>query len=164
MSTFVTDSAKHKKLSAMIALILAVDTLLMSWAVYYFADAGVGPLLLLLFECWILFTELVQTSLTYGSFLLDLTYQISWPGRNEFCYYVGTWSYYYCNIVDFALETVRLVSTIGHFLHIWKTNGFGLTVIDMLILALVYRTANEVKQKTVSFLYYLQLSATIENS
>jgi autocrine motility factor receptor len=153
ISTLETDSFKHKKLLSMFGLILLSTLVLISFASYYFVEAGIGPLLLLLFECWVLLIETVQSIIIYGVFLLDLYHQDTSYSKTNFCYFI-----------EYGLDSVRLLSTIGHSIHIWKVNGYSLTVIDMLLLYLAFRVFNEWRQKTTAFVQFLGVSATINNA
>ncbi|KAL0486933.1 hypothetical protein AKO1_012139 [Acrasis kona] len=138
-STLVNDDLKHKKLSAILVLVLVFDLILVMIGYFVFRGSGFGFLLLSLYECWILFVEDVQTLVRYGIFLVydhfnDADVKRQWEGRHEFCYFS-----------EFTLECVRLLSMIAHYFHIWVVGGFSLSVIDLALFMLTNSAFDELR-------------------
>jgi hypothetical protein len=157
MSSLVNDNSRHKKLFGLLVVIIVADLLIAGLGVLHFYGAGIGFVLLSLYECWILLIETVQTLIKYGVYLyydyFGASLETAWEGRHEFCYFT-----------EFALECVRLISMMSHYVHIWVVDGFSLSIIDLALFMLANSAFNELRGHLHRLYEYWIVRETINNT
>jgi len=156
MSSLVNDNTRHKKLLALLIIVIASDLIIMLSGIIHFYAAGLGFLLLSLYEGWILLIETAQTLIKYGIYLhydyFGASSHTTWEGRHEFCYFT-----------EFVLECVRLISMMSHYAHIWVVDGFSLSIIDLALFMLANSAFNELRGHLNRLYEYWIIRETINN-
>ncbi|CAG8500020.1 11545_t:CDS:2 [Ambispora leptoticha] len=101
--------------------------------------------LLLTFECFTLFLDTVQTLVKYLIHLGDLYRQGVWESKGLFLYYT-----------EFVTDSLILVATLGHYLHIMILHGVSFTLIDAVLFLNMRSVFNNLRRKISAYYNYRQ--------
>ena len=119
-----------------------------------FREAGTSVILLLVFECFTLLLQNIQTLIKYGVHIVEVVHEArlarlaaaGGPDAQQDARHQGvdeddgTWqrslerhgALLYYN--EFIMDTVRALATLAHYGHIWLLNGISFTLIDAILL------------------------------
>ncbi|KAG0292808.1 hypothetical protein BGZ96_003658 [Linnemannia gamsii] len=131
----------HVKILTMLSMIL-VSTI--AWFVFCISVFR-SMLLLLSFECFTLFLDTVQTLVKYVIHLGDLSRQGPCESRRMVQYYI-----------EFSTDTMILVTTLGHYLHIMYLHGISFTLIDAVLFLNMRSVFNNLRKKLAGHQAYRQ--------
>ncbi|KAG0067137.1 hypothetical protein BGZ89_006449 [Linnemannia elongata] len=131
----------HVKILTMLSMIL-VSTI--AWFVFCISVFR-SMLLLLSFECFTLFLDTVQTLVKYVIHLGDLSRQGPCESRRMVQYYT-----------EFSTDTMILVTTLGHYLHIMYLHGISFTLIDAVLFLNMRSVFNNLRKKLAGHQAYRQ--------
>ncbi|KAF9933840.1 hypothetical protein FBU30_004236 [Linnemannia zychae] len=131
----------HVKILTMLTMIL-VSTI--AWFVFCISVFR-SMLLLLSFECFTLFLDTVQTLVKYAIHLGDLSRQGPCESRRMIQYYT-----------EFSTDTMILVTTLGHYLHIMYLHGISFTLIDAVLFLNMRSVFNNLRKKLAGHHAYRQ--------
>lgn len=112
----------HMSAIALLVFILVMNFLWSIFCIYAFYDAGWSVLLLLLYECFALLLDTLQTLGKAMIHVYDMRSVDIWESKNALAYYV-----------EFVTDTLNLTFKLLHFLHIWALNGISFTLIDAVL-------------------------------
>jgi hypothetical protein len=146
-------SVKHTKLMSLLFTILFCDLVLIAFSIHLLGFANIGMLLFMIYECWIILIETLQTILKYKMFLVEYYNHKTWEGREEIGY-----------LLDFALEISRLASAIVHNFHIWMVDGYSLSIIDLALFMLINQSFKELRKHVNRFMQFLSVTSVIIHS
>ncbi|CAG8803465.1 36107_t:CDS:2, partial [Racocetra persica] len=104
----------HLRILSLLILILISDIFWFIMCISIFRSM----LLLLTFECFTLFLDTVQTLVKYVIHLRDLSRTGVWESRGLLLYYT-----------EFVTDTLILVATLGHYLHIMFVSNLSTTIV-----------------------------------
>ncbi|KAG0214033.1 hypothetical protein BGX28_002899 [Mortierella sp. GBA30] len=131
----------HVKILTMLSLILVSN---IAWFVLCISVFR-SMLLLLSFECFTLFLDTIQTLVKYIIHLGDLSRQGPCESRRAVQYYT-----------EFVTDTMILVTTLGHYLHIMYLHGISFTLIDAVLFLNMRSVFNNLRKKLSSHQAYRQ--------
>ncbi|KAG0377105.1 hypothetical protein BGX24_006709 [Mortierella sp. AD032] len=131
----------HVKILTMLSMIL-VSTI--AWFVFCISVFR-SMLLLLSFECFTLFLDTIQTLVKYVIHLGDLSRQGPCESRRMVQYYT-----------EFSTDTMILVTTLGHYLHIMYLHGISFTLIDAVLFLNMRSVFNNLRKKLAGHQAYRQ--------
>ncbi|KAG0023123.1 hypothetical protein BGZ80_010348 [Entomortierella chlamydospora] len=131
----------HVKILTMLTMIL---TLNIAWFVFCISVFR-SMLLLLSFECLTLFLDTIQTLVKYVIHLGDQSRQGPCESWRMVQYYT-----------EFVTDTMILVTTLGHYLHIMYLHGISFTLIDAVLFLNMRSVFNNLRKKLASHQAYRQ--------
>ncbi|KAG0046288.1 hypothetical protein BGZ83_008528 [Gryganskiella cystojenkinii] len=131
----------HVKILTMLSMILVSNIIWFILCISVFRSM----LLLLSFECFTLFLDTVQTLVKYVIHLGDLSRQGPCESRRMVQYYT-----------EFTTDTLILVTTLGHYLHIMCLHGISFTLIDAVLFLNMRSVFNNLRKKLSSHQAYRQ--------
>ncbi|KAF9205222.1 hypothetical protein BGZ49_004326 [Haplosporangium sp. Z 27] len=131
----------HVKILSMLLMIL---TLNIAWFVFCISVFR-SMLLLLSFECFTLFLDTIQTLVKYVIHLGDMSRQGPCESRRMVQYYT-----------EFVTDTMILVTTLGHYLHIMYLHGISFTLIDAVLFLNMRSVYNTLRKKLAGHQAYRQ--------
>ncbi|KAF9171234.1 hypothetical protein BGX20_007929 [Mortierella sp. AD010] len=131
----------HVKILTMLTMIL---TLNIAWFVFCISVFR-SMLLLLSFECLTLFLDTIQTLVKYIIHLGDQSRQGPCESWRMVQYYT-----------EFVTDTMILVTTLGHYLHIMYLHGISFTLIDAVLFLNMRSVFNNLRKKLASHQAYRQ--------
>ncbi|KAG0219732.1 hypothetical protein BGX33_001049 [Mortierella sp. NVP41] len=131
----------HVKILTMLTMILVSN---IAWFVFCISVFR-SMLLLLSFECFTLLLDTVQTLVKYVIHLGDLSRQGPCESRRMVQYYT-----------EFSTDTMILVTTLGHYLHIMYLHGISFTLIDAVLFLNMRSVFNNLRKKLASHQAYRQ--------
>ncbi|KAG0341356.1 hypothetical protein BG000_009400 [Podila horticola] len=131
----------HIKILAMLAMILVSNIVWFVLCISVFRSM----LLLLSFECFTLLLDTVQTTVKYVIHLGDLSRQGPCESRRTVQYYT-----------EFVTDSMILVTTLGHYLHIMYLHGISFTLIDAVLFLNMRSVFNNLRKKISSHQTYRQ--------
>ncbi|KAF8930596.1 hypothetical protein BGZ58_008161 [Dissophora ornata] len=137
----------HVKILTMLLMILASN---IAWFVFCISVFR-SMLLLLSFECFTLFLDTVQTLVKYVIHLGDLSRQGPCESRRMVQYYT-----------EFVTDTLILVTTLGHYLHIMHLHGISFTLIDAVLFLNMRSVFNNLRKKLASHQSYRQALSNMQ--
>ncbi|KAF9349082.1 hypothetical protein BGX26_012578 [Mortierella sp. AD094] len=137
----------HVKILSMLMMIL---TLNIAWFVFCISVFR-SMLLLLSFECLTLFLDTIQTLVKYVIHLGDLSRQGPCESRRMVQYYT-----------EFVTDTMILVTTLGHYLHIMYLHGISFTLIDAVLFLNMRSVFNNLRKKLASHQAYRQALSNMQ--
>lgn len=108
-------------------------------------------ILLLLFECWVIFLESFQMIVEYSIFLYE-NYDQSTYDQEEFFYHFS-----------FFMENTLLVTELIHYFHMWFINGFSLSAVDLALFIITNKIFNTCKKNINQFIDYHSLKQIIQD-
>jgi len=126
--------------------ILALDVCWATFSAHIFHGAGLSTVLLLLFDCFILFIEASQALIKYSCHLLETLLGADWERKTVYLQYI-----------DFAANMLILLLTLGHYIHIWSLNGVSFTLIDAIIILNLRGVYNKIVRTHASFTKFREL-------
>ncbi|KAG0222034.1 hypothetical protein BGX31_009393 [Mortierella sp. GBA43] len=139
----------HVKLLFMLTTILVLN---IAWFIFCISVFR-SMLLLLSFECFTLFLDTIQTLVKYAIHLGDLSRQGPCESRRSVQYYT-----------EFITDTMILVTTLGHYLHIMYLHGISFTLIDAVLFLNMRSVFNNLRKKLASHQAYRQALKNMEAS
>ncbi|KAF9400027.1 hypothetical protein BGZ94_005557 [Podila epigama] len=131
----------HAKILTMLSMIIISDV---AWFVLCISVFR-SMLLLLSFECFTLFLDTLQTIVKYCIHLGELSRQGPCESRRTIQYYT-----------EFVTDTMILVTTLGHYLHIMYLHGISFTLIDAVLFLNMRSVFNNLRKKLSSHQAYRQ--------
>ncbi|CAG8561815.1 11999_t:CDS:2 [Funneliformis mosseae] len=131
----------HLRILTLLILILLSDIFWFIMCISVFRSM----LLLLTFECFTLFLDTVQTLVKYIIHLRDITRQSVWESRGILLYYT-----------EFVTDTLILVATLAHYLHIMLLHGISFTLIDAVLFLNMRSVFNNLRKKIAAYYSYRQ--------
>ncbi|KAI1315660.1 hypothetical protein EDD11_000553 [Mortierella claussenii] len=137
----------HVKILTMLAMILVSN---IAWFVFCISVFR-SMLLLLSFECFTLLLDTVQTLVKYVIHLGDLSRQGPCESRRLVQYYT-----------EFVTDTMILVTTLGHYLHIMYLHGISFTLIDAVLFLNMRSVFNNLRKKLTSHQAYRQALSNMQ--
>ncbi|RGB23909.1 hypothetical protein C1646_727362 [Rhizophagus diaphanus] len=137
----------HLRILVLLILILLSDIFWFIMCISIFRSM----LLLLTFECFTLFLDTVQTLIKYLIHLRDITRQSVWESRGILLYYT-----------EFVTDTLILVATLGHYLHIMLLHGISFTLIDAVLFLNMRSVFNNLRKKIVAYCNYRQAISNMQ--
>ena len=140
------------KVLSLLMIILLSDILWFQLCVSIFYSAGLSVLLLLTFECFVVFLECLQPLLKYAIHVVDLRHEGFWEQRGTLMYYN-----------EFLTETAILIATLAHYVHILWLNGISLTLIDAVLLLHMRMAYTNLRDKIVAFMNYRTVAAYLNS-
>ncbi|KAF9366197.1 hypothetical protein BGX34_005337 [Mortierella sp. NVP85] len=139
----------HVKLLSMLTVIL-ISTI--AWFIFCISVFR-SMLLLLSFECFTLFLDTIQTLVKYVIHLGDVSRQGPCESRRTVQYYT-----------EFITDTMILVTTLGHYLHIMYLHGISFTLIDAVLFLNIRSVFNNLRKKLSNHQAYRQALSDMEAS
>ncbi|KAF9981245.1 hypothetical protein BGZ75_007517 [Mortierella antarctica] len=137
----------HVKILTMLTMILVSN---IAWFVLCISVFR-SMLLLLSFECFTLLLDTVQTLVKYIIHLGDLSRQGPCESRRAVQYYT-----------EFVSDTMILVTTLGHYLHIMYLHGISFTLIDAVLFLNIRSVFNNLRKKLSSHQAYRQALSNMQ--
>ncbi|GES78349.1 E3 ubiquitin-protein ligase AMFR-like [Rhizophagus clarus] len=137
----------HLRILVLLILILLSDIFWFIMCISIFRSM----LLLLTFECFTLFLDTVQTLIKYLIHLRDITRQSVWESRGILLYYT-----------EFVTDTLILVATLGHYLHIMLLHGISFTLIDAVLFLNMRSVFNNLRKKIIAYCNYRQAISNMQ--
>ncbi|KAF9579690.1 hypothetical protein BGW38_003953 [Lunasporangiospora selenospora] len=137
----------HVKILTMLSMILVSN---IAWFVLCISVFR-SMLLLLSFECFTLLLDTVQTLVKYVIHLGDLSRQGPCESRRMVQYYI-----------EFVTDTMILVTTLGHYLHIMYLHGISFTLIDAVLFLNMRSVFNNLRKKLASHQSYRQALSNMQ--
>ncbi|CAI2193916.1 13388_t:CDS:2, partial [Funneliformis geosporum] len=137
----------HLRILALLILILLSDIFWFIMCISVFRSM----LLLLTFECFTLFLDTVQTLVKYIIHLRDITRQSVWESRGILLYYT-----------EFVTDTLILVATLAHYLHIMLLHGISFTLIDAVLFLNMRSVFNNLRKKIAAYYSYRQAISNMQ--
>ncbi|KFH68854.1 hypothetical protein MVEG_05658 [Podila verticillata NRRL 6337] len=131
----------HVKILTMLAMILVSNIIWFILCISVFRSM----LLLLSFECFTLLLDTLQTTVKYIIHLGDLSRQGPCESRRTVQYYT-----------EFVTDSMILVTTLGHYLHIMYLHGISFTLIDAVLFLNMRSVFNNLRKKISSHQTYRQ--------
>ncbi|CAG8539909.1 5877_t:CDS:2 [Paraglomus occultum] len=141
MSTTNAPFQEHGRIIVLLVLIFIADIFWFILCVIVFKSM----LLLLTFECVTLFLDTVQTLVKYIIHLRDLSRPGVWESRALLFYYT-----------EFVTDTLILVATLGHYMHIMILHGISFTLIDAVLFLNMRSVFNNLRKKIAAYRSYRQ--------
>ncbi|CAG8557134.1 18317_t:CDS:2 [Acaulospora morrowiae] len=138
----------HLRILSLLILILISDIFWFIMCISIFRSM----LLLLTFECFTLFLDTVQTLVKYVIHLRDLSRQGVWESRRLLLYYT-----------EFVTDTLILIATLGHYLHIMLLHGISFTLIDAVLFLNMRSVFNNLRKKIAAYCNYRQAISHMQN-
>ncbi|ELR11345.1 CUE domain containing protein [Acanthamoeba castellanii str. Neff] len=146
-----TPLAVHGRIFALLVSILLIDALWFAASVSIFGPAGTSVVLLMTFECLTLFLSTVQTVIKYVVHLIDLV------RKDEFWELRGSYTFY----AEFLTESLILVATIGHYIHILYLHGLSFTLIHVVLFLHMRLAFQGLRIKIAAWSRYRQMNADL---
>ncbi|KAG0369090.1 hypothetical protein BGZ54_000346 [Gamsiella multidivaricata] len=137
----------HVKILTMLTMILASN---IAWFIICISVFR-SMLLLLSFECFTLFLDTIQTFVKYVMHLGDLSRQGPCESRRIVQYYI-----------EFVTDTMILVTTLGHYLHIMYLHGISFTLIDAVLFLNMRSVFNNLRKKIAGHQAYRQALSNMQ--
>jgi E3 ubiquitin-protein ligase AMFR len=143
--TLVFKGTSHFRPFALLVLIFVCNLGLGAFG--WWGSADVSQALLLCFEVFITFVESVHTLAKYAILAIDARrYDGSWDDRGHYMYYV-----------EFASDSIILVVTFAHYLHVLYTLGLSFTMIDVVLLLNMRTVVLTLRKRFMSFRFFVAL-------
>ncbi|KAF9193522.1 hypothetical protein BGZ51_003077 [Haplosporangium sp. Z 767] len=137
----------HVKILTMLTMILISN---IAWFVLCISVFR-SMLLLLSFECFTLFLDTIQTLIKYVIHLGDLSRQGPCESRRMVQYYT-----------EFITDTMILVTTLGHYLHIMYLHGISFTLIDAVLFLNMRSVFHNLRKKLAGHQAYRQALSNMQ--
>ncbi|KAF0432292.1 e3 ubiquitin-protein ligase amfr-like [Gigaspora margarita] len=137
----------HLRILSLLILILISDIFWFIMCISIFRSM----LLLLTFECFTLFLDTVQTLVKYVIHLRDLSRTGVWESRGLLLYYT-----------EFVTDTLILIATLGHYLHIMLLHGVSFTLIDAVLFLNMRSVFNNLRKKITAYCNYRQAISNMQ--
>ena len=152
-TTFQPELGKyvHYKYISLLSIISVVDLFWCYFCVAIFESVGYTVVLLLVFECFTLFLDTLQTIVKYVIHLVDISYEGVWEQRGTYVYYT-----------EFCTDVLVLLATLGHYVHILIVHGVSFTLIDAILLLNMRVVFNNLRSKLTSYKNYIKLIKNME--
>jgi len=142
----------HVRVLTLLFIISCADLVWFSFCLSVFGAAGISVVLLMTFECLTLLLDTLQTVGKYVIHLVDRYWKEGlWESRSCYTYYT-----------EFLLDTCVLVTTLGHYLHIYYLHGVSLSLIDVVLFLHMRLAFLSLAQKIVNHRNYLRMSRDMD--
>lgn len=150
MSSLQRSTSAHIKLLIMLGLVFIADVVLLAGSSIVLRTAGIGPLLLINFECWQLLLSVTGSLLPFGLFVFSAPETLSSNQDTMFR-------------IEFVIDMLSSISKIMHYVHIWKANQFSISILEMWMFVLFNRTFTHIRVRVRKFRDYLKILNAINN-
>uniref|UniRef100_A0A7S3GM98 Uncharacterized protein n=1 Tax=Palpitomonas bilix TaxID=652834 RepID=A0A7S3GM98_9EUKA len=144
---------EHQRVAALLGGVLVFDIFWLLICLELFSSTGFSTLLLLVFECFVLGIEVMQTLYNYAVNFKVFS-GIGTQDNNEVQLFFSSF------LAGIILDTVHLL----HYSHIWYLYGVNFTVVDVLLGLSLYGTYKGVVQKMGNYRHYRNMLEQIEKS
>ena len=134
------DRLAHLRLAAILVLTLVADLAWFATCVTVFSGAGASILFLLTFGCLIVLLSTLQTLAKYAIHAYDLHVGGTFAQRGHLSYYA-----------EFVTDSLTLVGTLAHYVHILLIHGVSFTLIDLVLLVFVKRVFTNLRAKLAKY-------------
>eukprot|EP00163_Fabomonas_tropica_P003781 TRINITY_DN13346_c0_g1_i2.p1 TRINITY_DN13346_c0_g1~~TRINITY_DN13346_c0_g1_i2.p1 ORF type:complete len:545 (+),score=21.08 TRINITY_DN13346_c0_g1_i2:548-2182(+) len=146
-----TSTATHVKLLALLSMLMLCDVGMVYFCITFFKDAATSVLLLLTYECVTLFLDVARTVIKYFVHLYDVSLSGTWEPR-------GTWIFY----VEFVTDTIELVVTLGHYLHIWWVHGMYFNFVDVYLFVTLRTVLVNLRRRYAQYQSYREVMRSLD--
>jgi len=132
---------------------LLVTCLLYAGVVTIFASVNANTVLILVsFECFVLFCKTLQPLLQSGIALEERRRHGVWEQKGVYTYYV-----------DMFMDCGVLIATLGYYFYILAIRGLSLSIVDFCLFSHIWKVICRLKFRWVSFRNYRQLVANMNS-
>ncbi|RUP46088.1 hypothetical protein BC936DRAFT_147373 [Jimgerdemannia flammicorona] len=139
----------HLKIVSLLGIIIVCD---FAWYIACVQVFG-SMLLFLTFECLTLLLDTTQTLIKYIIHLGDIWANNMWESRGHLLYYT-----------EFLSDTLILVATLAHYVHIMIIHGISFSLIDLVLFLNMRSVLNNLRKKFISHRNHWQAMSNVRDS
>ncbi|KAL6077071.1 E3 ubiquitin-protein ligase amfr-like [Balamuthia mandrillaris] len=147
-----TRLAAHLRVIGLLVAIIVADISWFLLCLFSFGTSGLSIIFLMTFECFTLFLDTLQTLIKYAIHLHDLRNDTLWEEKTTYIYYT-----------EFITDSLVLMATLIHYIHILFLHGVSFTLIDFVLFLHMKVVFHSLHKKIVNHRNYRRLSSDIND-